>query len=514
MSARPRPSGVVYALGALCIAAIVVAFLVVGPESGSATVQSRTITARQGVVQSTVSGSGNIQAATQLNLGFKTAGVVQHIYVSEGQHVTAGELLAELQPQSAEVSLEQARATLRSSEAALTQLEESEGETSTAQGASGSSAHGASATAASASAATHTTTAPATTTPAGTAPASTTPASSPSSGTAPSGSTHQTGAGTHAGSGSSAGSGEASTTPASSEKPKQSAATREANLASARAAVSSDKLAVESAEQALADTRLYAPTSGTLVSLNGEVGEAVSASGTTKASPSSSSSSSSSSSTGAGAGAARGGSGASSSSGSSGSSGASSAFAVLSDLSSLQVVVPLSESEVTRVRVGQPATVAIEALEGAKVAAHVSEVASLATSNSGVVSYDVTFQLDQSASGVKPGMSATAEVVVAQQEGVNVPTRAITAGTVTVVHEGRRTPRRVVTGLAGDSSTIIVRGLNAGEQVLLPVAASGGTTSLLSRLAGRGGGLGGGLGGGAGGGLGGGGAFRAPGGGG
>ncbi len=169
---------------------------------------------------------------------------------------------------------------------------------------------------------------------------------------------------------------------------------------------------------------------------------------------------------------------------------------MLSDLSSMQLVVPLSESEVVNVRAGQPATVTIEALEGLKLAAHVLSVATLPTSSSGVVSYDVTFQLDQLASGLKPGMSATAEVVVKQAEGVNVPTTAISADTVTVVHDGTETRRRVVTGLAGDSSTIILSGLSAGEQIVLPVArASSTTSSLLSRLGSRTGALGGGAGG-------------------
>jgi len=115
------------------------------------------------------------------------------------------------------------------------------------------------------------------------------------------------------------------------------------------------------------------------------------------------------------------------------------------------------------VKVGQIATVTVEALEGSKVAAHVSEVAILSTSNSGVVSYDVTFQLDQMQAGRKPGMSATAEVVVKQAQGVNVPTTAISADTVTVEQGGKQLRRRVVTGLAGNSSTIILSGLKPGE---------------------------------------------------
>jgi hypothetical protein len=167
----------------------------------------------------------------------------------------------------------------------------------------------------------------------------------------------------------------------------------------------------------------------------------------------------------------------------------------------MQLVVPLSESEVIDVRPGQPATVTVEALEGLELAAHVLSVATLPTSTSGVVSYDVTFQLDQLAHGLKPGMSATAEVVVKQAEGVNVPSSAISAGTVTVVHGGDQTRRRVVTGLAGDSSTIILSGLHAGEEILLPVARASSAASLTSRLGSRVGALGGG------GGLGGGGAF-------
>jgi multidrug efflux pump subunit AcrA (membrane-fusion protein) len=146
----------------------------------------------------------------------------------------------------------------------------------------------------------------------------------------------------------------------------------------------------------------------------------------------------------------------------------------------MRLVVPLSESEVGSVRAGQIATVTVEALEGKKLAAHVREVAILSTSNSGVVSYDVTFQVDQTLEGLKPGMSATAEVVIKQASGVNVPTSAISGGSVTVLHGSKRETRQVTTGLAGDSATIVASGLKAGETVLLPTAT---TTSSSSRSA-------------------------------
>jgi multidrug efflux pump subunit AcrA (membrane-fusion protein) len=464
MTERTRASWPVYALGALCAGAIAAAILVVGPASGNQVRATRTATAAQGVVQSTVSGSGNLQAASQLNLGFKTSGTVTHIYVAQGEQVAQGQLLAALDPQSAEVTLEQSKASLQSAEAKLAEEEETDGETS--------SGSGSGAGAGNASAASTTSTTPATT--------------SPSRSTATSQEREP----------------EQSSSSSTSTKSTVSTATREANLASARAAVRSAALTVQSDEQAVEDTRLYAPESGTIVSLSGQVGEVVSASGTTRASSASSSSSGSASSA-AGAGSAssagRSATGAASSSASSGSSGSSSsAFAVLSDLSTMQVVVGLSESEIGNVKAGQIATVTVEALNGSKLAAHVSEVALLSTSSSGAVSYDVTFRLDQMASGLRLGMSATAEVVVKQAEGINVPTSAISADTVTVVRAGRQVRQRVVTGLAGDTSTIILSGLKAGETVVLPAATSTtGASSLTSRLGSRLGGGAGALGGGA-----------------
>jgi len=494
MTERKRASWLLYALGALCAGAIVAAVLLVGPSSSSQASVTRTARVAQGVVQSTVSGSGNLAAISQLNLGFKTAGTVTHIYVSQAQHVAQGQLVATLDPQSAEVTLEQAKAGLQSAEANLAKEEETGGESSSS---GNSSATGGTATASAAayklhSAATTTATTPART-PTATPPARTTPTSA-----APTASTPQSSAPASA------------TKEASSSAPSTtiSAATREANLASARAAVKSDKLTVQSDEQAVRDTNLYAPESGTIVALSGQVGEVVSGGGTTRASSSSPSSASGSGSSATGAGGAsttgRSASGTSSSSSSTASSSSSSAFAVLSDLSSMQLVVALSESEIDHVKPGQIATVTVEALEGRKLAAHVSEVATLATSSSGAVSYDVTFRLDQMEAGLKPGMSATAEVVVAQAEGTNVPTSAISAGEVTVERGGKQVRQRVVTGLAGNSSTLILSGLQPGETVVLPAASttSSSATNLVSKFAGRGGGAGG-----LGGGLGGGGAF-------
>ncbi|MGH2832111.1 MAG: biotin/lipoyl-binding protein, partial [Solirubrobacteraceae bacterium] len=158
MSPRTAVPWLNYALAALCLAAIITAVLVVGPASGGSTASRRTAKAAEGVVQSTVSGSGNLAPASQLNLGFKTSGTVTAIYVKQGQYVTEGKLLATLDPQSAEVTLEQAKAALLSAEANLAREQETDGEASSGSAGNGSaSAANSSAAVASAASASPTT---------------------------------------------------------------------------------------------------------------------------------------------------------------------------------------------------------------------------------------------------------------------------------------------------------------------------------------------------------------------
>src|ERR1700734_183271 len=99
-SRRLRPWPTVL-LALLCAGAVVAAVLIVGPKA-AATATSRIVTAQQGIIQSTVSGSGNVEPAAQLDVNFATGGTVSSIDVSAGQHVTAGKVLAKLDPDADE----------------------------------------------------------------------------------------------------------------------------------------------------------------------------------------------------------------------------------------------------------------------------------------------------------------------------------------------------------------------------------------------------------------------------
>jgi macrolide-specific efflux system membrane fusion protein len=106
-----------YLLGFLCVGTIAAAFFVVGPSSQSATTQDRIVTVQQGVVQSTVSGSGTLAPATKVGVNFATSGTLKGLFVSIGEHVTDGELLAEIEPTSAESSLRSAEMSLATAQA-------------------------------------------------------------------------------------------------------------------------------------------------------------------------------------------------------------------------------------------------------------------------------------------------------------------------------------------------------------------------------------------------------------
>lgn len=220
-----------------------------------------------------------------------------------------------------------------------------------------------------------------------------------------------------------------------------------AALAVARASVVTAQIGVQTAQKALADTALRAPIAGTVAAVNGTVGTAESGGGSANAAASASSS------------------------GSGG--GSSTGFVTLTGITGMQLVAGFAETDTAKLRVGQAATVTVDALPTTELAAHIIAIDGTATSSSGVVTYNVVFALDRTEPGLKSGMTANVDVVVGEADNVvNVPTAAVTGSgqnaSVTVLRAGKQVRVPVVAGLQGDSSTAILSGLTAGQQVVLP----------------------------------------------
>lgn len=134
-----------YLLLALAVLVTVLAVSEIGPPASSARTSTEIVTAEQGVVQSTVTGSGNIEPGTDLDVNFQMSGTLSSVDVQVGQHVNKGQLLATLDQSSAQLTLDQAEQTLT---AAQDQLSSAESGSSTT---SSSTSGGSSATSASSS---------------------------------------------------------------------------------------------------------------------------------------------------------------------------------------------------------------------------------------------------------------------------------------------------------------------------------------------------------------------------
>jgi macrolide-specific efflux system membrane fusion protein len=95
------------------------------------------------------------------------------------------------------------------------------------------------------------------------------------------------------------------------------------------------------------------------------------------------------------------------------------------------------------------------------------------TALSGVVVYDVKIGIDEPAQGLRVGMSATADIITDQREGVLIiPSRAVTKNSsgnqvVKVMVGEEVVERTVVTGLDDGLDVEIVEGLNEGEVVVI-----------------------------------------------
>ena len=172
--------------------------------------------------------------------------------------------------------------------------------------------------------------------------------------------------------------------------------------------------------------------------------------------------------------------------------------------------IPFNEVDITKIKVGQKATLTFDAINGLTIAGQVSQIDTLGTVTQGVVNYNVELVFDASGTQVKPGMSVTASVITdVKQDVLTVPNSAVkTSGNaqyVQILVNGQPVRKTVQTGLASDTDTEIVSGLSENDNVItqtITTATTATTTSSTSsiRIPGITGGGGGGFGGGRGGG--------------
>lgn len=165
--------------------------------------------------------------------------------------------------------------------------------------------------------------------------------------------------------------------------------------------------------------------------------------------------------------------------------------AVLFAGKAVAVEVSLSEDQVSRVKVGQRATVRAPGSSTA-TAGKVTSVGSVSTATSGSPTFAATVVLDEVPTGLPSGSSARVQIVTdSVSDVVRVPVSAVrtstSGGSVQVLVDGAPQRRRVSTGSSGAAWVEITDGLDAGERVVLAdldAEITGAGTSLQSERSG------------------------------
>ena len=141
---------------------------------------------------------------------------------------------------------------------------------------------------------------------------------------------------------------------------------------------------------------------------------------------------------------------------------------------SMKLSLELDEIDVPQVKPGQETVITLDALPGKKFTGKVSNIFPLPRVVGGVVLYDVKINFDvPKDTGIKVGMSASADVIIDKRTGVLlVPSRAVTQdsqgkATVKVMSGGQTTERPVTIGITDDVNTEVVSGLTEGETVIV-----------------------------------------------
>jgi len=101
-------------------------------------------------------------------------------------------------------------------------------------------------------------------------------------------------------------------------------------------------------------------------------------------------------------------------------------FSLADDLSKMKLQVDVDEADVAQVQVGQQATFSVDAWPGRKYSGVITRVDFGSQTKDGVVSYPTLLEVNNDDLSLRPGMTATAEIVTVTREGaLLVPNAAL-----------------------------------------------------------------------------------------
>ena len=157
---------------------------------------------------------------------------------------------------------------------------------------------------------------------------------------------------------------------------------------------------------------------------------------------------------------------------------AASPLLVLANTSALVLHGTAGEADVAKLKLGLVANVTVDAVgSGTRMTGRITSLDPVATIQQGVPVYGVDVTIDLPNASVKPGMTGTANVIIASRQGVLVvPNLAIRSATgrryVQILKDGEAVDTDVTFGIANDTVTEVTNGLAEGDLVVLPQSRS------------------------------------------
>jgi HlyD family secretion protein len=148
-------------------------------------------------------------------------------------------------------------------------------------------------------------------------------------------------------------------------------------------------------------------------------------------------------------------------------------FVTIIDLSRLQVDALVDETDIGRVKVGQPATFTVDSFPDEEFTGGVTAIYPKAILDQNVVDYDTVVTITDPRGLLRPDMTANVTIAVATRENVlAVPNRAVKReeggkAVYAVAPDGSFTRRSVRTGWKDSDYTEVLSGLREGERVLV-----------------------------------------------
>lgn len=145
-------------------------------------------------------------------------------------------------------------------------------------------------------------------------------------------------------------------------------------------------------------------------------------------------------------------------------------MAVLAQPEELCVHADINEQYIERIWPGQQAQVAFTDDSGQprSYTATVARIDDTGITSGGVTDYTVELTLD-STDGLRDGMNVNVAIITEQKEDcLRIPSQAVSGSTVQVLRDGKTVKIEVETGISGGGYTEILQGLTAEDEVLLP----------------------------------------------